>query len=99
MADDDRQKIKLVYRLHAVERMFERNISEDNVNKIIFGGKVIEKYPDDLPYPSRLILGFIGNRPIHIVIADNKIENQIIVITVYEPSNLKWDESFERRIK
>ncbi len=88
-----------MYRLHAIERMFERRISEDDVNRILFEGKVIEEYENDQPYLSKLILGFIDQRPIHIVAAENKEENQTIIITVYEPDRIKWDEKFERRIK
>jgi hypothetical protein len=91
--------MNLTYRLHAIERMFERRISDEDVNRILFEGKVIEEYKNDQPYPSKLILGFIDKRPIHIVAAENKEENQAIIITVYEPSKIKWDEKFERRIK
>lgn len=32
---------------------------------------VKEDYPDDTPYPSRLLLGWHNNRPLNIVVADN----------------------------
>ena len=32
-------------------------------------GEVISEYPDDVPFPSCLILGFVGTRPIHVVTA------------------------------
>ncbi len=91
--------MNLIYRLHAIERMFERKINEDNVNRILIEGKIIEEYKNDQPYPSKLILGFIDKRPIHILAAENFAENQTIIITVYEPDKMKWDEKFERRIK
>ena len=31
--------------------------------------EVIAEYPNDVPLPSSLLLGFLGNRPIHIVVA------------------------------
>ena len=62
---------RLVFRVHALQRMFERNITVEAVHRVLKTGSVIEKYPEDKPYPSFLILGFIGNRPIHIVAADN----------------------------
>jgi len=89
--------MKIVYRLHAIERMFERNISEENINEAVLIGKVIENYPEDKPYPSKLLFALINNRPIHVVIAENISNEEIIVITVYEPDLSKWDESFERR--
>lgn len=62
--------MKIKYRLHAVERMFERNISTDEVRMLLNEGKVIHEYPGDKPYPSKLILGFINNRPLHLVTAE-----------------------------
>ena len=91
--------MKIKYRLHAVERMFERNISVDEVKMILNEGKIINEYPDDKPFPSKLILGFINNRPLHLVTAENKNDEEIIIITVYEPDKDQWDEKFERKIK
>ena len=86
---------RLVYRVHAVQRMAERGIREEDVARVISEGKEIESYPDDKPYPSRLLLGWIERRPIHVVTA--AAEHEIIVITVYEPDPDLWESSFERR--
>lgn len=91
--------MNFVFRVHAVQRMFERNITEDEVKKVITTGKIIAKYPDDQPFPSKLILGWIENRPLHVVVAENFSKNDIIVITVYEPTLEKWEEDFETRRK
>lgn len=88
---------KLVYRVHAITRMFEREISEEEVRKTIRDGETIERYPDDTPYPSRLVLGRPAGRPIHVVIADNRQDDEIIVITVYEPDAALWGPDFRRR--
>ena len=87
----------LVFRVHALQRMFQRSMSKDDVRKVLNEGKTIKNYPDDKPYPSRLVLGWIEQRPIHIVVADNIKDNQEIVITVYEPDPAQWQEGFERR--
>ena len=87
----------IVYRLHAIQRMFERNVNNDELRQIIDKGKIIEKYVNDSPYPSRLILGQVNNRPLNIVITENKPENKNIVITVYEPDPRKWIKNDERR--
>jgi len=50
---------RLVFRVHAIQRMFQRRISEDDdVRHILSTGEVIEAYPNDTPYPSNLILGW-----------------------------------------
>lgn len=86
---------RLVYRVHAVQRMAERGIREEDVARVISAGKEIESYPDDKPYPSHLLLGWVEGRPIRIVTAT--AEHEIIVITVYEPDPALWESSFERR--
>jgi hypothetical protein len=45
----------LIFRIHAVERMFERDISVEDVRRVLSEGAVIEDYPEDTPFPSRLI--------------------------------------------
>jgi hypothetical protein len=60
-------------------------------------GEAIEEYPDDTPYPSRLVLGWVGSRPLHVVAADNPEDEDTIVITVYEPEPNQWEAGFRRR--
>jgi len=88
----------IIFRVHAIQRMFQRKISEQDVRNILTEGETIEQYADDTPYPSRLILGWIDKRPIHIVAADNDGDNEIIIITVYEPDIEKWSDNYKRRI-
>jgi hypothetical protein len=45
--------MKIIYRQHAIQRMFERNISDSEVKAALKDGITIEDYPDDAPYPSR----------------------------------------------
>ncbi len=54
-----------------------------------------ESYPEDLPYPSRLVLGWVEGRALHVVAAES--DHEIIVITVYEPEPNQWEPGFERR--
>jgi len=79
--------------------MFERSISELDVRQILELGEIIESYPDELPYPTRLILGFCDNRPVHVVAADAPDEDETVIITVYQPDVGRWDSTFRRRIK
>lgn len=88
---------KIIFRAHAIQRMFQRHIDEDDVRCILSRGETIEEYPDDTPYPSRLIMGWIEKRPLHIVVADNTDNGETIVVTVYEPEKDKWSIDFRRR--
>jgi len=77
--------------------MVERGISDDDVQAVLARGKIIESYPGDLPYPSRLVLGWCEARPIHVVAAENMGDNETIIVTVYEPDPNLWEPGFERR--
>ena len=91
---------RVIFRLHAVRRMFQRRITEQDVRHVLQTGELVEAYPDDTPYPSRLLLGWRGLRAIHVVVADNNEgEGTIIVITVYEPDNEQWEPGFRRRVR
>ena len=83
--------------VHALQRMFGRGITDDDIQDVLQSGKTIEEYPDDRPYPSRLVLGWVGARPIHVVAAVNPASDETIVVTVYEPDRVRWLPGFERR--
>ena len=87
----------IVYRVHALQRMFERGITEEDVHQVLETGEVIERYPDDRPYPSRLVLGWREDRPLHVVVAERAETDTLIVITVYEPNLALWEDDFKRR--
>jgi hypothetical protein len=74
--------LNIKFRFHALSRMFERKISETDVLEVLATGKVIENYPTDQPYPSRLKLGFVKNRSLHVVTAEATDE----ATTVYNNS-------------
>ena len=87
----------LVFRTHAIRRMFQRQVSADDIRHVLTTGVIIENYPDDQPYPSRLVMGWCGERPLHVVAADNAEAHETIVITVYEPGSDQWESGFTRR--
>jgi len=87
---------KLIFRVHAIQKMFERSISQDDVRHVVKSGVVIRDYPDDKPYASRLILGWREQRPLHIVAAD-KDDDETIIITAYEPDPAIWEADFKTK--
>ena len=91
---------QIEYRIHATRRMFQRDIHENDVEKILKEGSIIEQYDDDFPFPSVLINGLgAGNVPLHVVAAINSGELKLVIITVYKPDPLKWSNRFLGRIK
>jgi hypothetical protein len=82
---------------HALERMFERAVSPALVLRVIAEGEVIASYPDDVPFPSVLILGFDGERPLHLVVARDPQSGLCFVVTVYSPEPTVWSDDFRTR--
>jgi len=82
---------------HAIERMFQRDISPDIVHNVIENGEVIATYPDDKPYPSDLILGFEIDKPVHVVVANNQQTGECYIVTVYRPDSAVWNHDFKTR--
>ena len=87
----------MTFRVHAIQRMFERGISIADIQQVQQTGKVIENYTDDVPYRGALTLGWRQNRPIHSVACFDPTNEETIVITVYEPSPAKWEANFKKR--
>ena len=78
------------YRLtrHATIVRLERGITIVAMEYALLNGEIIEHYADDKPYPSCLVLGWLGSGdPLHIVCARGEAEPQLRVITLYEPDD------------
>ena len=88
---------KVLFRVHALQRMFERNISAKKVSQALQSGETIEDYSSEMPEPSQLVLGFQGKRPFHMVTSENPETNEITIITVYIPDPDKWNKDFKSR--
>lgn len=86
-----------LFRVHAVQRMFERNISPKKVIQAVQTGEMIEDYSEEMPEPGRLILSFQGKRPFHVVTSENVEANVITIVTVYLPDSDKWSKDFKSR--
>lgn len=90
---------ELIYPGHAIRNMFERGIEAAAVRQVAQTGQVIAEYPEDRPYPSRLLLGRVANRSIHVVLAYDAGTRIGCVVTAYEPDPKIWDETFTARRK
>jgi hypothetical protein len=83
---------QVIFRVHAVQRMFERGITEVEVRDAIENGEIIEQQDE-----ARLILGYCEGRPIHVSTIDDAQARATVVITVYEPDPARWDKAFKKR--
>ena len=84
---------------HAAMRMLYRNISQAELSELLEAGEVLEDYPDDYPFPSKLIFKMVNNRPLHAVVAMDGLKKVLIIVTVYEPDSQKFEPDFKTRKK
>ena len=84
---------------HAYERMLERRIDSEDVHTAVEVGEAIENYPTDRPYPSRLLLAYVGGVPLHVVVSKDESTGTCFIITAYVPEPDLWDKDFRKRRK
>lgn len=85
------------WRMHVAQRMAERGIGRADVVDVLRSGEIIEDYADDAPFPSALVLGFDGDRPLHVVVALDAERGETYIITVYEPSPNRFEPDWRTR--
>ena len=89
--------MKYLFSGHVFKRMAERRFLPNMIKDTVKNDIIIKEYPDDTPYPSRLILGYDGNRPIHVVSAYDQNDDTEYIITAYEPDAQLWTSDFTKR--
>jgi hypothetical protein len=89
---------RIMFRVHATKRMFERGISQGDALLVIDKGSIIEEYPDDFPFPSVLINGIdSANKHLHCLVSFDRSAERFYIITVYHPDPEKWVENYSKR--
>ncbi len=81
------------------EKVRLRMIDAEEIEEAIYEGTIIEPYPDDPRGASCLILGFAsGDRPLHVICGKIE-EDEILIITAYEPDPREWEGDWKTRKK
>lgn len=98
---------RILYRDHGEEKRREEDVSLDEVRSVLRNGLVLRRYPEDNPFESYLVLGWIEGparlgtyargRPIHVVAADDNRRAVTWIITIYEPDPADWTDQFRWR--
>jgi hypothetical protein len=86
---------RVLFSSHAIQRMFQRGIARDHVKAVLSGGETIGLSRRQ-PYPSRLLLGFVERKPLHMVVAWDAGTGTCIV-TAYEPPPEQWEQGYRKR--
>ncbi len=83
---------------HALRRMVERNISDQEIRSAGISAEIVEDYPGDKYSPSCLLLGFTQqHRALHLQVSRAPDQLLVRIITLYEPSPVEWVDSMRRR--
>ncbi|MCC8150566.1 MAG: DUF4258 domain-containing protein [Lachnospiraceae bacterium] len=81
---------------HSSERCRQRNIRKKDIRHAVMTGEIIERYPEDFPYPTCLIFGYTEKeKVIHVVMSDEGTGSRIV--TAYFPDFEKWQPDFKTR--
>jgi len=82
---------------HVLQRLAERGIRQAAVLEVLRSGARIEDYPEDVPYPSALCLGWIEGKPLHVVVALDAQAQWAYIITAYEPDLEHFEPDYRTR--
>lgn len=77
--------------------MFARGISPQLVERAVHFGEVIANYPEDLPYPSVLLLFKESQHNLHVVAGLDASTQTCHIITAYWPEPDLWSDDFKTR--
>jgi hypothetical protein len=90
---------RIQWRKHVLQKLAERGIQQEAVREVLLSGERIRDYTEDRPFPSALLLGYIGGKPLHVVAAFDQTNKEVFVITVYEPSLDVFESDYRTRRK
>lgn len=85
------------WRKHTLLRLAVRNIAQRVIIEAIMKGDVIEDYSHDRPFPSCLMLAWVGGKPYHVVVSLDDGSKIAYIITAYEPTLEKFHPDFRTR--
>ncbi len=95
---EDVAAYEIEYRSHATRRMFRRGIFNEDVERVLVHGEIIEQYDDTPPFRHLLVSGRTRfGLPLHVAVIVMASDKRLSVITTYEPDPLKWTNDFTRR--
>ncbi len=80
------------------EKIRLMKIGIDEIEETVLRGIIIEPYPDDPQGASGLIMGYSGKgRPLHVLCGNLMTDDELLIITEYEPDVGEWEEDLKTR--
>ena len=84
---------KGLFRVHAAKKYRVIYSILDELRVVM----IVADYPDDQPFSSCLMLGFVDERPIHVVVAVESETKTSYIVTAYDPDPDLWEPDFRNR--
>ena len=84
--------------LHADDERLADALTIAELEEALRSAELLEDYPNDPRGHSCLVLGYVKQRPVHVVCGLTK-QGRVIVITVYRPAPPKWRDERTRQGK
>ena len=90
---------KYEFSIHAEKEREADQITVEEFEEALAHCEMVEDYPNDSRGASCLVLGFSDERPIHAVCAVRSQPEEVLIITVYDPSKRpeKWTANYRQR--
>jgi len=89
---------KILWSLHAVKKLRVEGLKKRHVEESLKACDLVEDYQTEgRPLPDCLVLGFIGDEPVHIVVAIDADFDRILLVTVYRPLTERWEDGWKTR--
>lgn len=89
--------LPISYRVHAVQRMFERGIQPASVRRALQVTDILEDYSDESRQPGHLLFGVQSGRPFHLVTCGAPRTASLVIVTVYLPHPSRWKRDARTR--
>ncbi|MCY4515513.1 MAG: DUF4258 domain-containing protein [Candidatus Tectomicrobia bacterium] len=87
-------KERYEFSFHAQQERLADDLDITDIETAILNGEMLEDYPDDPRGESCLLLGYVGENPLHIVAGWSRMkfsdQKALRIITVYVPQPPKW---------
>jgi len=90
---------KIYWSRHAIVELVKDGLARTDIEAALITCEIIEDYPTaHRPLPDCLVLGTLTqDQPVHAVIAIDKTQDRLFVITVYLPSEERWENDWRTR--
>ncbi|MBF0338159.1 MAG: DUF4258 domain-containing protein [Nitrospirae bacterium] len=89
---------RIFWSMHALRKLRIEGFKKNDVEGLLKECTLVEDYMmEGRPLPGCLVLGYVGISVVHIVVAIDKDNDRILIITLYKPSGDRWENDWKRR--